>query len=68
MEEWVEFAGELYQNYLERILFFIETEPIIAANVGMKPHVGRKKFGDGDKLESALFGENFLGEKMESGL
>jgi hypothetical protein len=68
MEEWVEFAAELYQNYLERILFFIETEPVIAARVGMKPRVGRKKFGDGDKLESALFGEKFLGEKIESGL
>lgn len=35
LEEWPEHGAEFYQNYLERILYFIETEPGIAARVGM---------------------------------
>jgi hypothetical protein len=68
MEEWVEYASELYQNHLEKILFFIESEPVIAARVGMRPHVGREKEGGGDGIETALFAEDLSGEKMESGL
>lgn len=68
MEEWVEYAAELYQNHLEKILFFIETEPVIAVRVGMRPSVGREREGGGDGIETALFGEDLSGEKMESGL